>query len=469
MFCIKRILAFSLALLVLMMIPAQAEVPFLSHSASWNWDDTPVDVLLKAEVDTHMPFDDDRLSMLTPIIDLLSLRLVTGEDEGLVTISVAEQEALTLQYRGNALRLSSMPDAIYTAEANPMDLLLGGEVTVIDGYEALGLSPRGESLITDGRALLEQIPSALEAYGKTSKSTTNISGYGQSTYRVDYTFAAGKEAAFKEGLLAACPEGWLREIISGLTFSGKQSLRIYFSAEDTALRVEYNGGCGPEGDIRTAKLVCRLRHDDEMDKEYIELTTPAKKGKNKNNLTFERTVTTNKKGARTIVGSFKYTVTKDDVTSIWDGDFDLSNAFTEEADVLGGSFTLQTKLNGADKYSAVTIAPALTIAGTEESPVITGWVNVTEQYAGKVTEQAKLTVELKRAAPLEWTDADRVVDLSALDENALAATQQEVAATVATAIVRPLINVLGTDAEYFFREMPEDAVQSIVDAASDAE
>lgn len=466
MHCMKRLMAISLALLILMMTAAQAEVPFLMHSAGWNLDDTPVEVLLKAQVGTHMPFDDERLAMLTPITDIISLRLVTGDEEGLVTINVAEQEALTLHYKGNALRLSCRPDVTYKADGDPLSALLGESVSSAGGYEALHLAPAGESLITDGEVMLGNIPTALEKYGKRYASDTNISGYGRSAYRLDFNFAKGKEKDLKEGLLNACPEGWLKEIIGKMTFSGKQTLRVYYDKNDAPLRMEFNGSFGPEGDNRTVKLVCRIRHDAEMDKLYIELTTPAKKGKNKNNLTFERTVTTNKKGARTIAGSFKYTQTKDSVTSIWDGDFNLSNAYTDEADVLGGDFTLQTKLNGAEKYSAVTIAPELTISGTEEAPVITGWVNLTEQYAGKVTEQAKISIDLKLADPLAWSETERVIDLSAMTEAAKAAVREDTTAMFATALVVPLINALGENATYFFRDLPEDAVKNIMDAAA---
>jgi hypothetical protein len=174
-------------------------------------------------------------------------------------------------------------------------------------------------------------------------------------------------------------------------------------------------------------------------------------------------------GSRTVVGNFKYTAVKDGVTSIWNGEFNLANAYTGESDVLSGDFTIQTKLNGAEKYSGITIAPELTIAGTEYTPVITGWVNVTEQYAGKVTEQAKISIDLKRAEPLAWTATERIIDLSAMSEAAKAAVREDTAALVANAIVVPLINALGENAAYIFQGLPEDAVKNIVDTASQAQ
>lgn len=462
----KRLTAICLILLVLMTNAALAEVPFLMHSNGWTWDGVPVDVLLKADVNTHMPFDEDRLAMLTPITDMLSMHLVTGEDEGLVSVSAMDEELLTMQYKGNAVQLSSMPGVTYTAEADSMSMLLGADVSSDGVYELLGLDRRGETLITDGRVLLEKITVALAEQGKKAKNTTSISGYGRAAYTMEYSFTANKAENLKTVLLENCPDGWLKEIISGLTFSGKQTIRVHFSQEDTLIRMEYNGSCGLADNLRTVKLIYKFRHDEEMDKDHIELTSPAKKGKNKNTLTFDRTVQTNKAGARTVTGSFKYTKTKDSVTSVWDGTFGLFNAYTDEADVLTGEFSLEKKLNGAEKVDAITLTPNLTISGTADAPVVLGTLTIEEKYAGRVTEQAVVSIDLKRAEPLIWNETEQKIDLSALDEAALLKTQQGVAVSLAEAVVRPLILKLGKDAQWFFRDLSNEVVQSILDAAA---
>lgn len=461
----KRLMALCLVLLLLMLNAALAETSFLVHSSDWNLKDTPVEVWLAADVDTHMPFDDDRLALLTPLIDQLSLRLVTGEDEGLVTVDIAGQEVLHLQYRGNEAQLSSVQDVTYTAESDPLSLLLGADVSVEGGYELLGLSREGESLLDDGAVLLNGIPAVFDEYGKRSQSTTEISGYGLSAYRFDYTIAADQADVVQALLLSVCPEGWLRQIIEGLTFSGKQTLRIYYDENDVLLRAEYNGTCGPEGDLRTVKVVVRSRHDDEVDKDYLEVTSPAKKGKNKNNLTFERTSSINKQGQRVLEGEYSYTVTKDEVTSIRKGQFNLTNAFTDTADVISGTATFQSKLNDAEKYDSISLSPELTISGSPEAPVISGTLTVTEEYADRTTEQAVLSVRLNRAEPLVWTERSQTVNLSGLTPEALADVQNQAASSIATAIVHPLIVMMGEDAQWFFKDLPQDAVQSIIDAA----
>lgn len=466
MHSIKRMAALCLSLLVLMMNSALAEVPFLVHSQAWDWSQTPVEALLSADVTTHMPYDDDRLAMLTPITDLLSLRLVTGVDMGSVGILLDGEELLTLSYRGNEAQLSCVPDTTYQAADAPLSTLLGADTSVTDVYALLGLNKDGETLLTDGRVLLlDGIPAALEDYGKRTASSQGISGYGQAAYRYDYTVAATQVDGLRDLLLSVCPDGWLHDIIADLTFSGKQTLRVYYTAEDVLLRAEYNGVCGVEDDLRTVNLVYKQLHNDETDKDYLELTSPAKKGKDKNNLTFERTVTTNKKGQRTVEGSFTYSVTADGVASVRKGEFALANAFTAEADVITGSITFQHKLDGADKYTGLTLTPDLTISGTADAPVVKGTVTVEETFAGKTTEHAVVSVSIKCAEDDVWADSFYIVDLTLLSAEELAALQTQLSDAATTAIIRPLIQRMGAAGDWFFREMPEEAVQAIVEAA----
>jgi len=465
----KRLMAVCLMLMLLMASAATAEVPFLVHSQGWDVDGVPVEVQLSAKVTAHQPFDEDRLAMLTPITDMLSLRLVTGEDQGRVTIAIGGEDALSMQYQGNEMQLSCMPHVTYTAQDDPVAALLGS--TAVSGglYEALNLSPDGESLLVDGKALLAEIPAAFEEQGRKTKTDVNISGYGKSTYRIDYTVAAGKIDQMQETLLSICPEGWLKEIVAGLTFSGKQTLRVYFTAQDEIVRIEYNGICGSEGDLRTVKLVGRFRNDEETQKDYLELTSPAKKGKNKNNLTFERVYETSKKSARVVRGSYKYTKTAGDVTSTWSGEFNLSNAYSAEADVISGQASFVSKLNGAEYNDTIILAPMLTISGSEDEPSLEGEIAVTRKAGSKVAEQAEISVALKRTEPLIWMEREYVADLSGADDASLAAFRSEAENAIAASLVRPLIVRMGKDGEWFFRDIPEEAVQSIIDAANSIE
>ncbi len=462
----RRTLALLIACLFILTVPAGAEVPFLRHSDGWDLEATPLDVSLTAEVTAHMPYDEDRLAMLTPIFEMAAMRILTEQDGGSVTISLAKEDVLTLAYRGNAVQLSCVPDVTYTAAADPVSLLLGGEAS--GELDFFGLSADAETLLDDGEALLAGIPEVLGEYGRKTTGKQNISGMGTAAYRYDYTVPAEDASIMQERLLSICPAGWLYDIIAGLEFSGKQTLRVYYSKADVLLRMEYNGDCGYGDDLRDTNLVWRMRRD-ETRKDEITLRTPAKKGKDKNNLTFTRVIETTKKGAIHLKGEFAYTITRDGESDVRKGDFDLTNAFTQSADVLTGSINLRHLPAGNSKYDQYEFEPDLTISGTQESPVITGTLLVREKWGQGDREEARLHIDLKRNDTSLWQERSQVIDLSALDAETLFLVQSQAAANVSTAIVRPLILLLREDAAWFFQDMSPEQIQSIIDAAKSAE
>lgn len=461
----RMIRGFAALCLALMMLcaPALAEAPFLMYAKDWTLDGVPVSVNLSARITSHMPFDEDRLAMLAEVTDNLSLYLTAGDNEGSVTISVGGTDALTLAYRGNAIQLSTIPEMTFATASDPMEMMLG--IPVQADTSVYGLRADAETLLDDGWVLLSGLGTALEAYADRRSVKTNITDMGTARSCTDYTVPKGDVEALKDTLLHLCPEGWLHEIIEGLTFSGKQTLRVYRTEDEVPLRMEYNGVCGAEGDLRTVKLIWKMRRDEVAHRDLVTLTSPAKSGTNKNTLEFERSIQTNKAGAITMEGSFTYTVTADKQTTTRKGTFDLTNAFTDEADVLSGSFTLQQKLPGEDGYAGLTLAPEVVIAGTQENPVITGSIGVKGLDGKNVLEQAEIRLTLMRCDTSCWTERENVLDLDTLTEEELALLQQDVLSGAATALVRPLIILMGDRADWFFQDMSPEAIQRVEDAA----
>ncbi len=458
---IRSLAALCLALMMFC-APALAEAPFLKHSDGWNLSETPLEVTLSANVKSRMPYDDERLAMLQAVTNNLSLRLNAGPEESSVTILVGQSEALTLTERDHAVQLSTLPGRSFTSSADTMEMLLG---SAPDGTSLYGLRTDAETLLDDGWVLLTNIDEPLKAYADRRSVKTNITDMGTARSCTDYTVPKADTDALKEILLSLCPEGWLQEIIEGLTFSGKQTLRVYRTADEIPLRMEYNGVCGPEDNLRTVKLIWRMRRDDTAHRDEVTLTSPAKSGGNKNTLEFERIIKKNKAGALEMDGSFSYTVVKDKQTTVRKGEFDLKNAFNADSDVLTGSVTLQQKLPGESSYAGMTFQPDVVISGTEASPSVVGSLEIAELLGKNVLNQAQIHLSLQRGADSSWQQSDVTVDLDSLSDDELYALQQSAAASAATEIVRMLILLMQEDAEWFFRDMPPEAVQRIIDAA----
>ncbi len=463
-----RLLALLMMLVFLLAFPVRADVPFLSVSSGWDLSDTPLEVALTAEVSAHMPFDEDRLAMLLPITERLGMRIVTGADAGNVTISFDEKELLTLATRQNQVQLSNLPGVTYTAQEDPLNLLLGTEV-VTESLDFFGLRGDAETLLNDGAMLLKAIPEAFSSYGRKTSGKTTVSGMGTAQYRYDYTVPAADVAAMQQTLLTLCPDGWLREMIGSLTFSGKQLLRVYYTKDGVLLRAEYTGSCGYGEDIRNANLIWRMRRDSVAYKDDITLRTPAKTGTDKNNLTFLRTVETTKNGATQMTGEFTYTVTRAGQSDVRKGEFDITNTHSDIADVLTGKINLRHLPAGDNKYDQVEFEPDLSISGDRDTPIITGTLIVREKWGKGIREEAKLHIDVKRAEEISWQDTPTVIDLDRLSTEALAQEQLRVASATATALVRPLILSLGEDAQWFFRDLTEEQIQNIIKAAQTAE
>lgn len=459
---IRRGMAICLALL-LMLGSAMAEVPFLRHTQGWTLEGVPLEVLLRADVLSLMPYDEERLAMLTPVTDSLALRLRTGEDEGSVTILVGQTEALTMVNRGNGVQLSCIPEMTFTAQNDPMGVLLGGSTVVEAPY---GLRTDSETLLDDGWVLLLALEEPLAPYGNRKSVKTNITDMGLARSCTDYTIGKDDVDVFRQMLLDNCPEGWLRDIISGLTFSGKQTIRIYRDADGVPLRMEYNGTCGPEGNLRTTKLVWRARRDDVAHRDEVTLTSPAKTGTNKNNLEFQRVISTNKQGAIVMEGSFTYTVTLDRQTATLKGEFDLTNAHTAEADVITGEVKLQQKVHGADSFAGISFAPEMTLGGTPDAPEFSGSLTVSTLDGKNVLDSAVIHIDLRRGGASLWEEREEVLDMDQLTADELEALQSDAALGVASALVRPLIILLGDSADWFFRDMLPEQIQRITDAAN---
>lgn len=457
----QRIAAFCL-LMISLVTNAVAEVDFFRHAKGWDVSSVPVEVLLSADVMTHMPYDDDRLAMLKQITDELRLKLITGKDEGSVTVYVGNSAALTLAYLDNAVQLSSIPNYGFVSSADPIGVLLGSETAELSLFD---LSADKESLVDDGWVLLTSISPSFDEYADRRSVKTSITDMGTARSCTDYTIPQSKAVEMKDLLLTLCPDGELKEIITSLDFSGKQTLRVYRDANELPLRMEYNGNCGVSGDMRKVKLVWRMRRDETAHRDEISLTSPAVSGTNKNNLEFSRIVSTSKTGAIKLEGTFTYTVTASKQTTTTKGHFDLTNAFDDISDVITGTMTFQRKLPEDEYYNGISFEPDLTISGTEEEPVMNGSVLVSGLYGKNTVEQARISISLKPTEDSMWESREEMIDLDQLTEDQLLSLRESVNSSIATAVVRPLVILMQDSAEWFFRDMPEDAVNDIVDAS----
>ena len=450
---------------------AAAEVYFIPTAGEWDLESMPVEVNVSAAVLTHMPFSDERVKQLTAITDRLALRLhwqpLAGEIQSRAALLLDGEELISFAQQQTEnetmLQLSALPDTTYSAASAPLDVLLGQSS---QATELWGLTGTEHEWLEQGYELLMNLETALEPYLDAEKSVkTAIENMGRAAVCQDYTVKSADAAVLTELLSGACPDGRLKELVSSLIFSGKQTLRVYRTSEGVPLRMEYNGNCGKSEDaLRDVNLVWRLRRDDEAYRDEVTLKSPALKGSDRNTISWNCAVTKTKKGALNLDCALEYTVVKAKVKTTLDAEIDLKNELSGEDSHITGDVEIKQKIDD-ESWNKLIFEPNLTIYGAAGSPYVDGTVNVKGQTGSNTTEEALLTLSLARAGYMSWEMRENTVDLSLMDEAALSSAKQEVSQAVAATVIRGLIRAMGTEATYLFQDIPEETVQRLIDAA----
>lgn len=461
----------ALLLCLIMAGSAAAEVHFIPTVTDWDLESMPIEVNVSAAVSTHMPFSDERVKQLTAITDRLALRLhwqpLAGEIQSRAALMLDGQEMISFAQQQTEsetmLQLSVLPDTTYAAATAPLDVLLGQSSQATNLW---GLTGTEHEWLEQGYELLMNLEEALASYLDAEKSVkTAIENMGRAAVCQDYTVKSADASVLTELLSGACPDGKLKELISSLIFSGKQTLRVYRTSEGVPLRMEYNGNCGKdEGSLRDVNLVWRLRRDDEAYRDEVTLKSPALKGSDRNTITWNCAVTKTKKGALNLDCSLEYIVVKDKVKTTLDAEIDLKNELSGEDSHITGDVEIKQKIDD-ESWETLIFEPDLNIHGAAGSPSVDGTVRVKGQTGSNTTEEALLTLSLARTGYTSWEMRENTVDLSLLDETALNAAKQEVSQAVAAKVIRELIRALGKDATYLFQDIPEETVQRLIDAA----
>ncbi len=422
----------SLGLVLLMLAPcALADAPLLQAASDWNLADTPLSVTLSISLQAHAPFDETRTAMLDRVLAPLSLDLYAADGESGVSVLMNGNELLTMAQKGDAVQFSCMPNVSYAALSNAI------------------LEPFAE-------------------YGKRKSVKTTIKDMGLARSCTDYTFSKSKLEEMQQTLLSLCPEGDLHDLIASLTFSGTQKLRVYRTEDEVPLRVEYNGVCGVDGKLRTVKLVWRTKRENGETRDEITLTSPAKSGTDKNTLDFERIMTFSS-GKITMQGTCSYKVTASKQTTQTEVTFDLTNRLENDSDNVSGSVAIKQQLPDEDYATKRTITPNVVLSGNAEAPEISGTIGYQEEKRYGTTEECVITLRAARASESPWKDTAATMELSTLSAETLQNLRSQLSGAIATAIVRPLIQVLSAeDAAFFFYEMSDEDVQTIRQAAESA-
>lgn len=435
-----------------------------------EWDAAkPMEITLRADVITHMPFDDNRRDQLNGILKHLALRLNITQTEnetlGRVGLMVDEREAAWIQQKESAgetqLRFSWKPGETYASAGDAMESFSGD----MPELSLRGISTDKQQWLEDGPTMFAGMDAALQEYRKQESIKTNIKSMGVARKKVYYTVPKSKAEVFAGAVAQACPEGTLRDFLAGLTFSGQQKLIVWLDADGGMLRAEYSGRCGVDEDsLRKVSLVWRMCRTEDAVRDDISLKTPAVKGEDYNTLTVTRNLLRDGNGVITVDGKYSYAVRKDSHKDTRSGEGKLTSIQVEDGTQLTGSVTLSRKQTGDDYALSTVIKPDVVLGSRDGTPIVSGAVQVQEMYGDNVVEDATVHVDVKEGNALLWEDSFAAVDMNAMDEAQL----QQMLEGLSGAVVPHLVLLPREDTLFLSADLPEDVWQKITEAARNA-
>lgn len=454
--------------LLLATAAAWAETTFLPGMEDWALETLPLQIDVSAKVSAHQPFDDNRLTQLTAILDPMTMRLnhqAMGEEtQSRVALMIGESELLAMNQQqspqGTFLQLSSKPDTTYVASAAPLDILLEGDTQSVIPFD---VDLTAYAWLEEGYALLNNLSPAMDAFVKEKAVKTTIEDMGKASVCQDYTVSKDEAPKLTEILTALCPEGRLKQLLGSLVFSGKQTLRVYRTEEGVPLRMEYNGNCGVDADhLRTVNLIWRLRRDDTAWRDEVTLKSPAVKGTDRNTVVWTCYVTKPDEDSRRLKGEIEVVTVKDKQKTSLEGSFDLKNEMDDDTHHVTGRVMIRQMLPGEDTWEKLVFEPDMLLAGTASAPLAEGSVVVTRYWGSKILEQAALNLRLQHTDYLAWSMREHTVNLALLNEEQLADVRRQVQLAMAGELAVGLLRQLGADAAYLLQDLPEETVQQLL-------
>lgn len=435
----------------------------------WNplpmLDGQPVEATIRAEIVSHMPGGDQRTADLNGLMKHVTLRLCVqpAPEESWQSAEIYVDDvrvaALTERTEGGVSLLEVTPGGVYSLRGGsamqrffglpdmPDDLLglRGGELTVPD----------------DAAELLDAAMNHFDGRFKDAKKKVNLKEFGVGRVNRTLTIKKSEAAELAAELAALCPEGWLRDFIGSLTFTGKQTVVVLVDEAGTPLRVTYTGACGLDSDHqRNVKLTWTLSRG-EVVRDELTLKSPAVKGKDKDTLTVSRTMTETEDGSVALTASVDYSATHDRQKSAFKADFDLTRTEGVDTRRISGTLALSRTVDGATE--ALTLTPDLVTGLADQT--LTGTLGLDYTRNGQNREAAVLTLRVAPMADASWEIAQLATPLDGLTDDAVAALRTTDLRRVASALTKRFVLLPEEDTLYLSRDLPEETWQAIKDAA----
>ncbi len=423
----------------------------------------PWEATLSAQARAVVPLDDARTEELNALLRHITLHLAWNPGEviwGAVTARVDGEQVLRLEQWSGGGRTAVLVPGSGTAlvsAGDPLGIILGEDA--LPDWDALP----GWALtwLEDADRLVENLAGAEGSSGK--KVNQSVQSAGTAVRQLTWKTGAGDGDVLWRTVVEACPEGALRDILSGLASGGKQSLVLLLDKKGDVLKVTYTGALKPrEGEVRNVSLTWRRRRGETLfDK--VTLKTPDKAGKVRNNLVFERSAKDTKKGR-----SLTVTFTWDDKTET-DRDYVKGDVQLVAGEQLTGTVKLTRERSGTEKAkTALNLKPALSVTRSEGQTRLNGSLTWELKEDGHLSGGWTLRVDMRPLGEEVPAFPAETAELDGMSPEEVQAVNQQMLQTVTPGLIRALVLLPREDTLFLSRDLASwDEIVAAAQAAGE--
>lgn len=309
-------------------------------------------------------------------------------------------------------------------------------------------------LLDDLYPVFEKSAEVFRDFGKPSAANLNFRGYGKGVRKLTIPLSDQYVKEHFPGILtelAVTDES--RAFLGKLIFSGPQKIILLYDQDDRLLRINYDGAVGlSEDSIRRVSLVWRCLRSGDQKKDNLTLKTPALKGYDKYNISYERLVDLSDDSVHSVSWNLQIDLKSDQVRKKISFTAELNTTDSQ----IEGDTVYSEKQGGTEKR--IVIVPSLR---KENDADYSGTIEITN-YSGKIVISSiqagiKIYKGEKLAAPANPT-AGMSDELNPDDTE----RENEVQERMNSLLIRRLLKLPAEDLLFFSLDIPEDAWNSIV-------
>ena len=395
-------------------------------------------------------FGTDRTDSLNKILKHLGLSVTLDGNLSETVVTVDDEPAFSFfelpADSGSKTVYSFDPDTVYLSgtsrDETGFALFLENEFFFLN------------TLLDDLYPVFEKTADTFSAVAKSTEVSLNFRGYGKGVRQTTIALSAQYVSEHFPAVIADLAKTEeSRAFINRLLFSGPQKILLLYDENDRLLRIRYDGEAGFTAEsMRNVSVLWRCLRTETEKKDNLTLKTPAKKGGDRYNLTYEREILLPEDAAHTIAWDLQI--------DRKDGQVRKKDAFTAELSsgigLLSGKIVYSDRQEGTEEK--LTIVPSLT---KENDSEYTGTIEITNNSGKIVTSRFTARVAIRPGNVLSVPPYVNEYTAGTQDPDADPA-ENPVREWINSILVRKMLALPPEDLVFFSMDIPADTWNSLV-------